>query len=292
MVPSAPAPVVLIPGRPQTLWRLPAVANFALGGLGAGFYVVTAVASDFLPAPAITLASWLGPLLVLAGFAAVATEAGRPLRGARVLTRVATSWMSREVWIGGAFAALALGEFVIPHSLARLGAAAAGAALIVAQGLIVRRARGVAAWDVPLMPVTFLASGLVSGAGVYLLVAVAALDAPPDPRVLAAALGLLVLSAFTWLAYVTWSADPAFADAVRPLREGPTARAIVWVGHAVPAGLLALALAVPLLAEPAATLAGALALTVQLRVKAALILTAGRLRPITVARLRLHRRVS
>jgi hypothetical protein len=37
---------------------------------------------------------------VLAGFAAVAGEAGRPLRGPRVLWKVRTSWMSRELWIG------------------------------------------------------------------------------------------------------------------------------------------------------------------------------------------------
>ena len=32
-------PVELIPPAPQTLWGKPAVANFVLGGLGAGFYV-------------------------------------------------------------------------------------------------------------------------------------------------------------------------------------------------------------------------------------------------------------
>ncbi|HSE91812.1 MAG TPA: DmsC/YnfH family molybdoenzyme membrane anchor subunit [Methylomirabilota bacterium] len=285
------APVVLIPGRLQNLWRMPAVVNFAGGGLGAGLYVVAALASDFLPAPALTVASWLGPLLVLGGFAAVATEAGRPLRGARVLARVATSWMSREVWIGAAFAALAACEFVIPHSLARLLALAAAVALVVAQGFIVRRARGLAAWNVPLMPFTFLVSSLVSGAGGYLLVTLA-LGGPPGGRLLGATLAVLVLSALNWRAYLTWSADPAYVEATRPLREGATAREVVGIGHVAPFALVAAALVAPALAAPAAALAGALMIAVQVRAKAALILAAGQLRPITVAQLRLQRRPS
>lgn len=285
------APVVLIPARAQTLWRAPAVANFACGGLGAGLYAIAAVASDFLASPALTLASWLGPLLVLGGFAAVAAEAGRPLRGARVLTRVRTSWMSREAWIGAAFGGLAAAEFVIPHPLARLGAAAAGVALVVAQGFIVRRARGIAAWDVSLMPLGFLASALVSGMGAYLLVAVA-LGAPLGRRPLGAALVLLVLAALNWLAYVRWSADPAFVDATRPVREGSAAVEILAIHYVVPVALVGLGLVVPTLAPATAGLAGALMIATQVDAKAVLILRLGRLRPITVARLRLHRRPS
>ncbi len=288
---TAVAPVVLIPARPQTLWRMPAVVNFACGGLGAGFYVVAAVASALLGSPALTLASWLGPLLVLGGFAAVAAEAGRPRRGARVIIRVRSSWMSREVWIGAAFAALAGCEFVIPGAGVRLGAAATAVALVVAQGFIVRRARGIAAWDVPLIPWTFLASALVSGAGVYLLVEVAS-GTPPGGRRLGAMLALLAVAVLAWLAYVRWSADPAFAAATRPFREGRTACEIVALGYVVPFALVALGLAVPPVAGAATALAGALMITAQVRAKAVLILTAGHLRPITVPRLRLHRRPS
>src|SRR3972149_3283401 len=97
--------VELIPATPQRLWGKPAVANFALGGLGAGLYLA-AVVEVWLGAPgAVNVASWLGPVLVLAGFVAVATEAGRPLRGPRVLTRLRTSWMSRAPGGGGVFLA-------------------------------------------------------------------------------------------------------------------------------------------------------------------------------------------
>src|SRR5512146_640345 len=107
-------PADMIPATRQRRWGLPAVANFGLGGVGAGFYVAAALAARLDAAPALTLASWLGPALVLAGFAAVAAEAGRPLRGARVLTRLASSWMSRELALGLLFAAAAGAELVAP----------------------------------------------------------------------------------------------------------------------------------------------------------------------------------
>src|SRR5262245_57845524 len=115
-------PVELIPATPQRLWGAPAVANFALGGLGAGFYATAVLAARFEASTTVSLAAWLGPLLVFAGFAAVATEAGRPLRGARGLARVRTSWMSRELVLGGVFAAAALAEWVTPSPTQRAAA--------------------------------------------------------------------------------------------------------------------------------------------------------------------------
>jgi hypothetical protein len=53
---KAPASVVLLGARHQTVWGWPAVLNFALGGLGAGLYVVTALASGFQASGALRLA--------------------------------------------------------------------------------------------------------------------------------------------------------------------------------------------------------------------------------------------
>jgi len=71
-------PVELIPPTRQRVWGVPAVLNFALGGLGAGFYAAAALAAGLAASPAVTLASWLGPALVLAGFVSVAAEADVP----------------------------------------------------------------------------------------------------------------------------------------------------------------------------------------------------------------------
>lgn len=285
---TAATPVQLIPSRHQTLWGWPAVLNFFLGGVGAGLYVVAALAHGSGRAPAMAVAAWLGPALVLAGFASVGTEAGRPLRGARLLARIRTSWMSRELLLGGLFVALALAEIAWPAPALRLLAAGAGLLLALAQGFMLRRARGIPAWDVAIMPVVFGLSALVSGAGAYAVLEASAGRALAGAP-LAAIPMILIASALGWSRYLGWSRDPAFVDAVSPLAEGRETRTIIGTGHAAPVLLVALGAGMPAVAIPATALAGLLMLAAQWRMKSRLILTAGHLRPITIPRLRIRR---
>jgi formate-dependent nitrite reductase membrane component NrfD len=283
-------PIDLLPSRPQTFWGWPAVLNFFLGGLGAGFYVVTVLAEGPDGRSAVmTLAAWLAPACVLVGFAAVAAEAGRPLRGPRVLLRVGTSWMSRELWLGGAFVALVLADGLRPLGPLRAGAAVAALVLAIAQGFIVRGARGIPAWNVPVMPTLFGLSALVSGGGLYLVVAVSVRRVPSVPA-LAAVLMLLIGGVWMWVRYLTWSSEAAFAEAVAPLTRGREARLVVGAGLMAPLLLTAGAAAWPAVAAPALALAGILMVLGQLHAKARLVLTAGRLRPVTLAGLRIKGR--
>lgn len=276
----------LVPGTRQRLWKAPAVANFALGGLGAGLYLTAAAAG---PPAALALASWLGPALVLAGFAAVAAEAGRPLRGALALRRLRTSWMSRELALGLLFAAAAGAGLLAPTPALRALAAVAALGLAVAQGFVLRRARGVAAWDVPIMPLVFLASALVGGAGLYLALETAA-GRPAPPAVLVGSLALLGVGLATWLAYLSWSADEVFARPTRALREASPGFALVAGGYVVPSALVAAALAVEVPA--AAGTAGVLMVAAQVAAKWWLVVEAGELRPITIDSSVLRRRPS
>jgi DMSO reductase anchor subunit len=286
----AAKPTELLPSRLQALWGWPAVVNFFLGGLGAGFYVVTVLAEGPGGRSVVTtLAAWLAPACVLAGFAAVAAEAGRPLRGPRVLLRVGTSWMSRELWLGAAFVVLVLADALRPLGPLRAGAAVAGLLLALAQGFIVRGARGIPAWNVPVMPTLFALSALVAGAGLHLVVAVAARRLPSGPA-LAAVVLLLIGSLWIWVRYLVWSSEPAFADAVAPLTRGREARLVVGAGLLAPLLLVAGAAAWPVVALPALALAGVLMVLGQLHAKARLVLTAGRLRPVTLAGLRIEGR--
>ncbi len=278
--------IELIGAHSQTLWGTRAVANFVLGGLGAGLYVVAAVVSGFGPSPALAIASWLGPILVLTGFAAVASEAGRPLRGARVLARARTSWMSRELWAGGAFVLLAAGGLVHGSSWQRRLGVIAALAVALSQGMIVRRARGIAAWNVPVVPPLFVLSALVSGAGVLALVETG-LRLSPGPGLLRVMAALLALDLLAWLAYLMPRGDEAFVAPTRALRDRAALLVSVGGGHVVPFLLITLALALPDLAEPALAVAALLMIDGQIRMKAELILTAGQLRPITIDRLRL-----
>jgi DMSO reductase anchor subunit len=264
------------------------VLNFALGGRGGGFYAAAALSAALEPSPAVALASWLGPALVLAGFAAVATEAGRPLRGARVLARVRTSWMSRELVLGAAFAALALMDLAAPSPAQRLLALAAGLAFAGAQGYILRRARAVTAWDVPVMPLVFVASALMSGAG--LLLVVEPFVGAAGAYTFGATLTLVPLAFVGWLVYVTWSSAPAFVHATDPLRATP-GTALGVVGYLLPWIMVAPALALPPLAV-AAPVAGALMIAGQAWSKWLIVLTVAELRPVTLGVLTLRRRVS
>jgi formate-dependent nitrite reductase membrane component NrfD len=284
-------PVELIPAQRQRLWGWQAVVNFVLGGIGAGWYATAVLAAGFERTGAVALASWLAPLLVLAGFAAVAGEAGRPLRGPRVLWKVRTSWMSRELWIGGAFVLLIAADIAFPLRLHRAQALGAAVLLALAQGMILRRSRGIAAWDSPIMPWLFLLSAAVSGSGAYMLIEVLAGRAVA-PAVIEASLVLLVAALGLGRAYVFTPAGHAFRDATASLRDGRAGRVGVGVGTVFPLGALAVALAAPAVAAPAAALAGLAMVAGQAHLKTELIVKAGLLRPVTVPTLRMSRRSS
>ena len=271
----------MLPAQRQALWGWPAVVNFVLGGLGAGWYVVALLAAGFERSPGVIAASWAAPVLVLAGFAAVAAEAGRPLRGPRVLARLRTSWMSRELLIGIAFVLLVAADLAFPLRLHRVQAMVAAILLALAQGFIVRRARGVTAWDVPIMPLLFLLSALLSGAGAYLLVEVVT-RRPPPPGLVGAVLALIGVAFITWARYLAWTSEDSYARAVAPLREGRAVLVIDGAGFGLPLLCGLLALAAPAVATPMLGLAGALLITGQVYAKARLILAAGQLRPITL----------
>lgn len=271
----------MIPARRQGLWGWPAVVNFALGGLGAGWYVAAVLATGFEPSPGLAVASWAAPVLVLAGFAAVAAEAGRPLRGPRVLMRLRTSWMSRELLAGIAFVLLVAADLAFPLRLHRAQATVAAVLLALTQGFIVRRARGVTAWDVPLMPLLFLLSALLSGAGAYLLVEVVA-GRPPIPARVGAVLALVVVGFVAWTRYLVRTSEDSYTRAVAPLRDRGSTLVIDGAGYGLPLLLGLLSLAAPAAAGPLMGLAGALLIAGQVYAKARLILAAGRLRPITL----------
>jgi DMSO reductase anchor subunit len=285
--PGPATPAVLLPPVRQAVWGWPAVLNFALGGLGAGLYVMAALAAASGHPAALRVAAWLGPLLVLAGFAAVATEAGHPFRGARVLARVRTSWMSRELWLGGVFALAAVGTLAVDGGGPRVLALAAAVALALAQGQILRQARGVAAWAVPPMPAVFLTSALVSGGGLLLLLEASAAR-PPD-RLLGTMLVVLIAHVAVWSVFLHWSRDPAFVEGVRPLRDAAGGVDSLVGSYLLPSLALALAIAVPALGRPLALAAGVLMVAGQVATKAALIRKAGQLRPITLPLERLER---
>jgi len=266
----------LLPASRQTVWRTPAVANFVLGGTGGGLYALLALlglAEGAVPA-------WLralGPLLAVAGFTVVAAEAGRPLRALHALRNLRRSWMSRELAAGGLFALLAGLDLVAPSPLLLGLAALAGLSLVLCQGFILYRARGVPAWSVPQMPLLALTSGLLMGGGLLLLLAPALPLADLRPLWLFL-LTLLVVDTALWLDCLGWPG--VRSQAVAPLCSGRSLGLIVGIGRALPMLLLLGAIAGPLGSAWVAAGAGAAMLLGGVLQKRALIFEAGWLIPI------------
>jgi hypothetical protein len=198
--------------------------------------------------------------------------------------------MSRELWLGGVFVLGAAGSLVTDGRAPRVLAAAAAVALALAQGQILRQARGVAAWAVPPMPAVFLTSALVSGAG--LLLPLEAWAGRPPDRLLGLTLVVLIAHVAVWSVFLSWSREPAFVQSVRPLCDASGGGDSLVGSYLLPSLLVALAIAVPSLGRPLAAAGGLLMVAGQVATKAALIRKAGQLRPITLPRERLERRSS
>lgn len=239
----------LIGAQMQRVWKLPAVVNFSCGGIGTGFYLVGLLLA---PAPG---GNWLqsllvsapfkllGPALVGFGFLALSTEAGRPMRGFNLFRHLRRSWMSRETLAAAIFLPAAGLDWMFPNPGLRAIAAVAALALMLCQGFIVYRARGVTAWNTPLMPLLFTTSGLASGTGLALIVV--PLFVGFSSQIVYAELplafvGLVTagLNASVWLVYSNLPGD-AFRKATAVLHRGDRLALVIGVGHVLPMLLLA-----------------------------------------------------
>ena len=269
------------PPERQHTWHGLAVANFLCGPTGVGLYLV-AVLTGWLSGPSAplldlanplaSLAGWspdafaprqwaglLGPALVALGLLSVAAEAGRPFRGVNVFRNLRRSWMSRESGFAMLFMALAVLDTLLWESPpVQAVAALAGLGLVLAQGLILSKAKGVPAWSVPIMPLYFITSALAFGYGALLVLV--SLHADLGLQVWTwAALGI-ALAAVDLLVWRRYLATPprtdTFRHSVALLKQPPWRLGIEGVGHALPAGLLAAAALLPAIALPLLAAAG------------------------------------
>lgn len=247
----------LIKPQKQKVWKWPAVVNFTCGGIGTGFFLLGLL----VPLPhngewfALALQSngaWLslaliaavfkllGPVLVAIGFAVLTTEAGRPQRGINLFRHLRRSWMSRETLAFAIFAPFAALDWIAPEPILRALAALGALGLMISQGFIVYRARGVTAWNVSLMPIFFVTSGFATASGLLFIVMVqfGMLTLPVTQTWIVIALVAWVANALVWLVYLSRS-NKTFRDATLDLRGVNYYLAIVGLGHALPA-LLAL----------------------------------------------------
>jgi phenylacetyl-CoA:acceptor oxidoreductase 26-kDa subunit len=250
----------MLPGQKQNVWQLPAVLNLTLGGMGAGFYLITLLLilpqnADWTQSLAQTAVfKLLGPALVSLGLLSLTTEAGHPLNSIYLLTNLRYSWMSREALAGGIFILAAGLDWLMPNPVLQGIAALAGLVFIIAQGMMVWRASGVFTWSVPTVPWFFLTCGLATGSAVMLVVT-AFLNANSWVSLPLATLTAAIANALVWTIYLSTPGE-IFQRGIAPLRQTSHIALTLGVGHLLPIVLLFITLTMSLpLAIPIAGLA-------------------------------------
>ncbi len=186
----------------QQHWDWKAAGNFICGGAGTGLFLFAAIAS-FRLGSSFTL-GWVALALVALGLFLVLLKIGRPWRFIFVLRQPRRSWMTREAWIAIAFFPLgALAAWFEQPGL-MIPAAILGLLFLFSQAMILREAKGIPAWRMPLVVPLMIATGVAEGCGVF-LAATAVLPSLASMAE-AAAVAAVMLAAFrawTWGSYLT-----------------------------------------------------------------------------------------
>jgi DMSO reductase anchor subunit len=251
----------------QRAWGWAAAANLNLGGVGAAFHLSALIAGGGRPdLPA-------APFLVLAGFLLQTIETGRPLRGYKVLSSVLQpdgSWMSREVLLGVVFVIAGLTDWLFPHPLLTPITATAAAGFILAQGLLVYRARAVKAWTTRTVPVLLGSLSFMGGSGLLLAIGGQEPGQIQGPALLA--LIVLTVNGTVWHLH----------ESTRPGRRRSGAGVGVWMGAHALCGTMAISVAALGAGRVVELLAGGLMIGTGVLLKTGL-LRAGRMHPLDLS---------
>ena len=159
---------IMRPVRQQS-WGLAAVANFWLGGMASGAYIVAMIV--FAGSENAMPGSYQLLLLLLmgTGFLLLALHAGKPGRARFAARHLRSSWMARETAAGLLFFVTAVWYLFFTNALAGWLATLAAFCFLISQSFILYRGQGVAGWDLAAVPAHFTLSSFSSGIGLLLL---------------------------------------------------------------------------------------------------------------------------
>jgi len=238
----------------QQHWDWKAAGNFICGGIGSGLFMFGAIAG--LRYGEVTPLGWPALGIIAVGLFLVLLKIGRPLRFIYVLRQPQRSWMTREAWIASALFPLAVLSLVFGAPALLISAAVFAGLFLYSQAMILKEARGIAAWRtvwiLPLMIVT----GVAEGSGLF-LAAIAQLSTllPLARAVAVIVIILAALRGWIWRSYLAALAA-----------EGAPTRTIAvlsdyrpWffaVGLALPLILIVIGLTVTPVATPLFAVAG------------------------------------
>ncbi len=230
--------IEVIPALRQQAWGWPALANFILGGIGAGLYLVCFL-TDFFQNGLLSISNnttdrLLGPLTTILGFAALGLEAGRPFRALYLLRNMRSSSLSKETFLWACFIVTAILDWAVPHPVIRVIAITSAVAFIFSQGFVVYQIRAIRNWHQPVLPVFFMSSGLASGYGFALLIgAIQNFSRPLE--MMAVGMTSIFANALIWIIYLFLVCSGSGTGTADDLCHRPLLNMlIVGIGHIIP----------------------------------------------------------
>src|SRR4030067_2333253 len=166
--------IEIFPASPQVAWGWQIAANFIMVGAGTGFYLFSVFIMTLEDRPFAMSGqvpySLLAPVLAAIGFFALTMKPGRPLRSIYLFCNLRQAWVSRETLLWGVFIPVAIIDWFIPGLFLRILTITVAFALMISQGAILYQIRAIPGWNVFVMPIFFISSGLASGGGVFMLI--------------------------------------------------------------------------------------------------------------------------
>jgi phenylacetyl-CoA:acceptor oxidoreductase subunit 2 len=281
-------PLILKEPVKQGTWRWPAAVNFIIGGTGGGVYLFSFFqAFAWFGSPFFSKSLHFGfipPLLICVGFLCLAIEAGRPLRGCYLFRNLQKSWISRETVFCFIFIPASVCDYFYPDPVFKLLAITAALGFLVSQGFIVYRARAITAWNIPIIPLVFLSSALLSGYGLFLILTVTDLKTS-DQAMLFFGFISLFFNLLIWLVYLRQSGLTDFYSTTKKLRQFFSLTITIGLGQIIPLFLLLFLLLqkhtiAPVFLSPMIVLCGILLLIGNFSQKIGILISAGYFRAI------------
>ncbi len=247
----------------QQHWDERAATNFTAGGIGGGLVVVNALFA--LGGDPSAAALIVGLVVMAIGLTTVWFEIGRPLRAMNVYINLRQSWMTREAYVAGATFAFGALAWWTGTAALYVAAGVTAAVFVYCQARMLRRSVGIPAWREPALLRFILATSLVEGLALGLILRLVLTGGAPVAPSWGLALALATAARhLAWRRYRV-RVDAALVPAAR--RALAAAHPLAWIYGTVVPIVLAGSAAWPAYQTIPLTMAALLALYAGARLK-------------------------
>jgi len=229
---TTPLRIELVPVKKQNTWKWPAALNLIFSGAGSGLYIISYILRRAFPETfqyeMLIRSEITSAILIIVGFSIVSVEVGRLTSAINTLKRVSSSWISREILFGTVFLVSILLNLFLANKILPFVALLATAGILVSQGFILNTACAVETWNLRIIPLLVIFSGLHSGYGISLIIHSSYLAG--NAFYMAGGVFINVLNLIIWINYVK-TVTTKFNQIARPLNSRKINLTGVGIGH-------------------------------------------------------------